>query len=453
MKSNHVNMLSGSITKGLLSMTIPIMIMNVMQSLFSITDMTVLRFFSDDRAVGAVGACGMLITLSTSLLIGISAGANVIVARRIGAGDRERADKAAMTSLLFSVVGGLVLMLIGVTSSETFLKMTNCPDSLLSQATKYFKIHFYGVPVVMFYNFCASILRATGDTKRPMYFLIIGGLIKVLFTIFFVTVLDVDVEGVALATIISNVIASLLAFCTLLKFQNVVRVNFKQMKFDLAELKDILYIGVPAGLQSSLYSLANVVITTAVNGFGEAATTGIAIANQFDGILYQISYAPSLAVTPYTAQNMGAGNIKRVKKTLIRAVFITTAFGTTFGLLSAIFSEQLSSLLSSTPAVIAFSQQKMIIISSTYFICGINEVMGGVLRGMGKPIIPTVATLIFMCLLRFVWVYAIFPLCPNLTFLYAVWPIGWILSIITLLVAYFITMSKLEAKKCSANLF
>ena len=453
MKSNHVNMLSGSITKGLLSMTIPIMIMNVMQSLFSITDMTVLRFFSDDRAVGAVGACGMLITLSTSLLIGISAGANVIVARRIGAGDRERADKAAMTSLLFSVVGGLVLMLIGVTSSETFLKMTNCPDSLLSQATKYFKIHFYGVPVVMFYNFCASILRATGDTKRPMYFLIIGGLIKVLFTIFFVTVLDVDVEGVALATIISNVIASLLAFCTLLKFQNVVRVNFKQMKFDLAELKDILYIGVPAGLQSSLYSLANVVITTAVNGFGEAATTGIAIANQFDGILYQISYAPSLAVTPYIAQNMGAGNIKRVKKTLIRAVFITTAFGTTFGLLSAIFSKQLSSLLSSTPAVIAFSQQKMIIISSTYFICGINEVMGGVLRGMGKPIIPTVATLIFMCLLRFVWVYAIFPLCPNLTFLYAVWPIGWILSIITLLVAYFITMSKLEAKKCSANLF
>lgn len=453
MKSNHVNMLSGSITKGLLSMTIPIMIMNVMQSLFSITDMTVLRFFSDDRAVGAVGACGMLITLSTSLLIGISAGANVIVARRIGAGDRERADKAVMTSLLFSVVGGLVLMLIGVTSSETFLKMTNCPDSLLPQATKYFKIYFYGVPVVMFYNFCASILRATGDTKRPMYFLIIGGLIKVLFTIFFVTVLDVDVEGVALATIISNVIASLLAFCTLLKFQNVVRVNFKQMKFDLAELKDILYIGVPAGLQSSLYSLANVVITTAVNGFGEAATTGIAIANQFDGILYQFSYAPSLAVTPYIAQNMGAGNIKRVKKTLIRAVFITTAFGTTFGSLSAIFSEQLSSLLSSTPAVIAFSQQKMIIISSTYFICGINEVMGGVLRGMGKPIIPTVATLIFMCLLRFVWVYAIFPLCPNLTFLYAVWPIGWILSIITLLVAYFITMSKLEAKKCSANLF
>ena len=447
MKSNHVNMLSGSITKGLLSMTIPIMIMNVMQSLFSITDMTVLRIFSDDRAVGAVGACGMLITLVTSLLIGISAGANVIIAKRIGSGDKERADRAVMTSLLLSIVGGLVLMLIGITFSETFLKMTNCPDSLLPQATKYFEIYFYGVPVLMFYNFCASILRATGDTKRPMYFLIIGGIIKLLFTIFFVTVLDVDVEGVALATIISNVTASLLAFCTLLKFQNVVRVNFKQIKFDLAELKDILYIGVPAGLQSSLYSLANVVITTAVNSFGEAATTGIAIANQFDGILYQICYAPSLAVTPYIAQNMGAGNIKRVKQTLIRAVFITTAFGATFGSLSAVFSEQLSSLLSSTPAVIAFSRQKMIIISSTYFICGINEVMGGMLRGMGKPIVPTISTLIYMCLLRFVWVYAIFPLFPNLTFLYTVWPVGWILSIITLLVAYFITMSKLEAKK------
>ncbi len=445
MKSNNVNMLSGSITKGLLSMTIPIMIMNVMQSLFNITDMTVLRFFSDDKAVGAVGACGMLISLSTSLLIGISAGANVIVARRIGEGNSERADKAVMTSLLFSIVGGLVLMLIGVTFSETFLKMTNCPDTLLPQATKYFKIYFYGVPVLMFYNFCASILRATGDTKRPMYFLILGGIIKVLFTIFFVAGFDVDVEGVAVATIISNVIASVLAFCTLLKFQNVVRINFKQIKFDFAELKDILYIGVPAGLQSSLYSLANVVITTTVNGFGEAATTGIAIANQFDGILYQISFAPSLAVTPYIAQNMGAGNIKRVKQTLIRALFITTVFGATFGSLSAIFSGQLSSLLSSNPAVIAFSQQKMIIISSTYFICGINEVMGGTLRGMGKPIIPTISTLIYMCLFRFVWVYAIFPLFPNLTFLYAVWPVGWILSIITLLVFYFISMKKLDA--------
>jgi len=447
MKSKTVNMLSGSITKGLLSMTVPIMIMNVMQSLFNIIDMTVLRFFSDDKAVGAVGACGSLLVLCTSLLIGISTGANVVVAQRIGAGDKARADKAVMTALIFSVIGGLVLMVIGVAFAETFLKMTNCPIGLLPQATKYFKIYFYGVPIMMLYNFCASILRATGDTKRPMYFLIIGGIVKTLLTLLFVTALNVDVEGVAFATIISNILACGLAMFTLLRLQNVVRVNFKEIELNFAELKAMLHIGIPAGLQSALYSLANVVITTAVNSFGEAATTGIAIANQFDGILYQISYAPSLAVAPYVAQNMGAGNIKRIKKTLVSAVLITTALGATFGSLSAIFSKELSLIMSSNPTVIEFSCQKMIIISSTYFICGINDVFGGTLRGIGKPIVPTVATFVYMCVLRFVWVYAIFPLYPNLTFLYTVWPIGWTLSIITLLITYFIAMSKLEKKK------
>lgn len=440
--SKNVDMLSGSISKGLLAMIIPIMIMNVMQSLFNIIDMTVLRIFSDDSAVGAVGACGMLITLCTSLLIGMAAGANVVVAKRVGSGDRERSDSAVMTSILLAIVGGFILIIIGVLGSETFLKMTNCPESLLPQATLYFKIYFYGIPIMMMYNFCASILRAVGDTKRPMYFLILGGIIKVIFTILLVSVFDMTVDGVAIATIISQIIACVLAFCTLLKKKDIIRINFKKIKFDLAELKDILYIGVPAGFQSALYSLANVLITSVVNSFGANATTGIAIANQFDGILYQISYAPSLATTPYIAQNVGAGNIKRVRQTLIRAVIITTAFGATFGSLSALFSGQLSSIMSSTPEIIAFSRQKMIIISSTYFICGINDVLGGVMRGLGKPIIPTISTLVYMCLFRFVWVYLIFPLCPNLTFLYLVWPIGWLLSIGTLLIAYFGTMAK-----------
>lgn len=427
-------------------MTIPIMIMNVMQSLFNIIDMTVLRIFSDDKAVGAVGACGVLIALCTSLLIGISVGANVVIARRLGSKDKDRADKAVMTSLLFSVIGGVVLMLIGITFAESFLKMTNCPEGLLPQATVYFRIYFGGVPFLMFYNFCAAILRATGDTKKPMVFLIISGVIKALFNVLFAVVFAWDVEGVAVATIISSTVASMLAFYVLLKRQNVVRVDFRNIKFDLVELKAILVIGVPTGLQSAMYSLANVVITTAVNGFGEAATTGIAIANQFDGILYQIAYAPSLAVTPYVAQNIGAGNIKRVRETVVRAVLITTMFGAVFGSLSAGFSEQLSSIMSSDPTVIAFSRQKMVIISSTYFICGINDVLGGTLRGMGKSVIPAVATLVFMCVLRFVWVYAVFPLYPNLTFLYTVWPIGWILSIATLLVAYYITLARLKAK-------
>ena len=195
------------------------------------------------------------------------------------------------------------------------------------------------------------------------------------------------------------------------------------------------------------YSSANVIIMSVVNDFGADATTGVSIANQFDGILYQIVYAPSLAVIPYVAQNIGAGNLKRVKQTILKGTLITIAFGASFGFLSAFFAEQLSSIMSPTPAVIAYSAQKMIIVSSTYFICGINDVIGGVLKGMGKPIFPTVTTMIFMCVLRFVWVYLVFPLLPqNLTFLYLVWPVGWILSIITLLIVYFPAMSKLQKR-------
>ena len=437
MKKSNVNMLEGSIFKGLLSLTIPIMIMNTMQVLFNAVDMAVLKIFSDDNAVGAVGACGTLISLCTGLLIGIATGANIVVARRLGEKNKEKADKAVMTSLLMAIFGGLLLAVIGVIFAKTFLNMTHCPERLIEQAVVYFKIYFYGVPILLLYNFLASILRATGDTKRPMYFLILGGIIKVLFTVFFAMFFDMDVEGVAYATTISNAVACVLAFFALLKIKDVVSINFKQIKFDISELKSILYVGIPAGLQSSLYSFANVVIVTAVNGLGADATTGMSIANQFDGILYQIAFASSLAVAPYVSQNVGAGNIQRVKKTVVSGILITTAFGIIFGSLSAIFSRQLSSIMSSTPAIIAYSQQKMIIVSSTYFICGINDVIGGALRGLGKPIAPTIATLVYMCALRFVWVYLVFPLCPNLTFLYAVWPIGWTLSIVTLLVVYF----------------
>lgn len=319
------------------------------------------------------------------LLIGVATGANVVVAKRVGLGNKERVSNAAMTAILLAITGGIILMFIGTTFAKTFLKMTNCPKSLLPQAVSYFKIYFLGVPILMFYNFCAAILRAIGDMKRPMYFLMLGGVIKIVFTILFIILFDMTVEGVALATIVSYIVISILAFKNILKSKDSLNLDFKKIRFYGNELKEMLFIGIPTGLQSAMYSFANVTIVATVN-----------------------------------------------------------SFGATFGAFSAIFSAQLSSFMSNTPAVIKYSQQKMIIISSTYFIAGINEVMGGVLKGMGKPILPTITTLVFMCLIRFPWVYFVFPLCPNLTFLYLIWPIGWILSIVTLLIAYFPAISKLE---------
>lgn len=446
MKKAEVNMLSGSIVKGLLTIAIPIMIMNVVQSLFGIIDMIILKNYDKggNIAVGAVGTCSMLINLITGLLIGISAGTNVVVARYIGQGDAEHVEKAVGTSILISLAGGGFLLLIGVSFADIFLRWTNCPDKLLSEAVLYFRMYFAGVPILMVYNFCAAILRSAGDARRPMLFLTLGGMIKIILTYIFVAILDMAVAGVALATIISWFISALLAVYALIKNDGVVKLRLSRIRFHKKMAKEILKVGVPAGLQQALYSVANVIISATVNTFGAEATTGISIANNFDGILYQISVAASLAVMPYVSQNVGKGNIKRATQAVTRGILITVCMGATFGALSAVFSAELSSLMSNDPMVIAYSQQKMVIISSTYFICGINEIMGAALRGMGRPAIATFSTLIFMCAIRFAWVYVVFPHFQNLTFLYLIWPIGWVLSIGMLLCFYFPTIKKLE---------
>jgi Na+-driven multidrug efflux pump len=279
-----------------------------------------------------------------------------------------------------------------------------------------------------------------------MVFLIVGSAGKVCFNLVFVAGLKMTVMGVALATIISWILMSFLGLRALLKNKGATRLKPSRLRFYGAELKEILIVGIPAGLQQALYSIANVIIASTVNSFGPEASTGISIANIFDGILYQIVTAPALAVMPYVSQNIGAGNVSRARRSVIHGMMITVAFGATAGALSAIFSAELSSMMSGNAAVIAYSQQKMVIISSTYFICGINNIFGEAMRGMGRPNLPTVATLIYMCFLRFVWVYALFPLVPNFTFLYLVWPVGWCLSIATLLPFYLSTFKKLKAQ-------
>ena len=442
-----VNMLEGPIVKGLLTIAIPVMIMNIVQSLFNIVDMTILKAYDTDNAVGAVGVCGYLTSLMTGLVIGVASGSNVVVAKHIGKKDEESAQKAVGTSLVFSVLGGLLLLVIGVSCANLFLTWMNCAPTLLPSAALYFRLYFLGIPILMVYNFSAALLRSTGDTKRPMIYLTLGGVIKIGCTFLFVAVFKWQVVGVALATIISWAISAFLAVRALVKNEGVVKIKKEHLRIYKEELKEMLYLGIPAGMQQALYSIANVVISATVNTFGESATIGISIANQFDGILYQISTAPALAVMPYVSQNIGAGNIDRAKKAVSRGMMITILLGVSFGMLSAILSAQLSSIMSDNPEVIAYSQQKMWLISPTYFLSGINEILGAAMRGMRKPIVATVCTLIFMCAIRFVWVYLIFPLFPvdhALTYLYLIWPIGWILSIITLLCFYFPTVKQLR---------
>ena len=444
LRKNEVNMLSGSIVKGLLAISIPIMVMNVCQNLFNIIDLKVLGAFVNDDAVGAVGTCATLISLITGLLIGIASGSNVVIARHIGKGDQEGVEKAVGTAVLFSVVGGIAFAIIGIALAEVFLiYVMNCPEELLAQAVTYFRLYFLGVPILMLYNFCAAILRAMGDSRRPMIFMLIGGAVKVGSNIFFIVVLNLTVEGVALATILSWAIAGGLSLYVLCKNNGTVKLKFSRLRFYGKELKEILMVGIPAGLQTALYSVANVVITSAVNLEGKAATTGQSIATQYDAIIYQITYAPSLAIMPYVSQNIGNKNLERAKKSILKGCLIATVLGVIFGGSFALFSYYLAGFMTNDPLIIAYAQQRLILISATYFLNGIKCVLDAALIGMKKSIIPTINALVFQCLIRFPWVWFVYPIMKgNLTFLYLIWPIGWVLGIGTLLCFLIPTIKK-----------
>ena len=438
------NMLEGSVFWGLMRLMWPIMLMNVATALLAVIDMTVLGVMVDDNAVGSVGACGMLGTLFTTFFIGIATGSNVAVARHIGAKHTEEVKTSVGTSLIIALCSGALLLVFGIFCARLTLIWNNCPESLLDGATLYLQLYCIAAPFILLYNFGASLLRAMGDTKSPMLFLIVGGVLKIVLNIVLILLFQNGIAAVGISTILSNLVTSLLILRTLLKRPELSGFRLLRMRFSAAEAKKILYVGVPVGVQSALWSVANVVISAAVNTFGAAATKGISIANQFDNVIFQISVSPAAATVSYVAQNAGAGNAARVRRTVLDSVLITVAFGASFGALSALLSPQLSSLMTSDPAVIAYSRQKMLLISGTYFVCGINYVMSGTLQGLEKPFVPTVSAFLYMCVLRFVWVYAVFPPMraafpngPHLTFLYLVWPIGWVLAIVTALFFYF----------------
>ena len=439
-----LDMTQGPVFSQVIFFALPIMLSSILQLLFNAADLVVVGRYCGSISGAAVGATGSITNLIVNLFIGLSVGAGVTVAHALGSREQTVVHNTVHTALPTALVSGVFLTVVGVSLSKTFLIWMETPANILPLSTLYMQIYFGGMVFNMVYNFCAAIMRSSGDSKRPMIYLTIAGVVKVLLTYAFVAFFNMRVEGVALATIISWALSAALALVSLFKEEGITKINPKKLRFYKDEVKEILFIGLPVGLQNGLWAIANVVISAAVNSFGPDATTGVSIANNYDGILYQISTAPGIAVMPYVSQNIGASNVKRAERSVWCGMLITTILGGGFGALSAIFAGPLSSIMSDVPAVIAYSQQKMVIISSTYFICGIYHIMGSALSGMRRPNIPTIATFLFMCVLRFVWVYCVFPFFPNLTFLYLVWPIGWILSIAMELCFYFPTLKKLR---------
>ena len=445
-KVKEIDMLSCPVTKGLFAMAFPIILMNVFQQLFNAIDMAVLGEYAGDTAVGAVGVCGVYIALFFGLVNGLATGTNIVISRCLGLRERERAERTIGTSMISGLFVGFLLLGIGVLLAHPLLLMVDCDAQLLGEATRYFRLYFCGLPACVLYLSSNSVLRARGETRLPMIYLIIGAAAKVVLNFVFVAGLGMKVDGVAYATILSNVITAVLTFRAVYKMEGSMRFYWKNMRIFRQELGQILATGIPVGVEQMLYSCANLAILAVVNGYGPDTTTGYTISLQFNNIIYNVCVCTSFAVMPFVAQNAGAGNFARVREITRKSVLLTTALGGGCGWLFAIFSRPLASLMSKSPAVIETASKQIVLISGLYFICGIAYALNAVLRGLGRPIIPTVSSMLFMFALRFLWVWFIYPLCPNIVFLYTVWPVSWVLCSITGFAFCLPTLRRLEKK-------
>lgn len=454
MKKNfEMNMCEGKIFGKLVVYALPLVLTNVLQLLFNAADVAVLGIFVSDDAVAAVGATGALINLIIGLFVGLSVGANVLVARFSGEQNVDSAHKTVGTSVIVSLITGVILAFIGYFFAGTFLEWTKCDPDVLDMATKYLKIYFIGMPIMMLYNFCASILRAVGDTMRPLIFLIIGGVVNIGLNIFFILVLDKTVEGVAIATVVSQGISAVLSVIVLLKGKGYAKLDLKKFRIYMPELKEMVRIGLPAGLQGCVFSISNVLIQSTINTFSKTYMTANTVASQFDGFIYNAMNAVALSCLAFVSQNYGARKFDRIRTVVRQSVLLVTVIGLVIGGGIILFSAQLCGLITDDPEIIRIAQNRLYILASTYFTCGIMDVLSNFMRGLGKSTTAMIVSLSGSCLFRIIWLKTVYLLNPTIEMVYIVYPISWVLTIGVYMIMYFPTLNhaKREVAKAEAG--
>ncbi len=427
--AKEMDLTSGSIFKKLIVYAIPFIFTNILQILFNAADVAIVGIFVSDSAVAAVGANTSLSSLIVGLFVGLSIGANIVLARYVGARDLESSRKTVGTAILLALVSGVFLALVGVPMAETFLRWMSCDEKILSMAANYLKIYFLGMPIMMLYNFCAAILRAIGDTRRPLIYLTIGGVVNVGLNIFFVLVLGMTVEGVAIATVISQLIASVLSLITLFKSTGYGSLKLKYLRFYKKQLKEILVLGVPSGLQSVAFSLSNVLIQSTVNSFGEVGTSANTTAMQFDAIAYNVGNAVSMSCMAFIGQNIGARRMDRVKKVIFNGVLITFMLQFAVGGLFAIFAKPLCGIIASGEQVIEMAAIRLGIMGVFQFLCGIMEVLSNSCRAMGKPVVSMIVSIMGATVFRSLFLEISFALKPEFYVIYLSYPVSWLFTI------------------------
>jgi putative MATE family efflux protein len=448
-KSYEIDMCNGPILKKMLIFAVPLMCSSILQLLFNAADIVVVGKFAGDNALAAVGSNTALINLLTNLFIGLSIGANVLVSRYYGGKHEKDLRETVHTSMLLSLYSGILLTVVGVVGARQLLIWMQTPAEVLTLAVLYLRIFFLGMTASMLYNFGSAILRAVGDTKRPLYYLFAAGIVNVLLNLLFVIVFHMGVAGVGIATVVSECISAFLVVRCLMKEKSAIQLVLKDLHIHGDKLKRIMQIGLPAGFQGIIFSFSNVVIQSSINSFGAVIVAGNSAAANIEGFVYVAMNAFYQATISFTSQNMGAGKYKRINKILLCGQACVIIVGIVLGNGAVLAGRQLLGIYSSSTEVIEAGLHRLSVVSRLYALCGIMDVMVGSLRGLGYSVTPMIISLIGACGLRMVWLATLFQMeeFHTISMVYWSYPVSWVITLAAHIVCFMIVRAKLPDRK------
>lgn len=445
-RSYEMDMCRGSLAGKILMFSLPLIFSGILQLLFNAADLVVVGKYAgdiSDQALAAVGSTGSVTNLIIGAFIGLSTGVNVLVAQLYGAGEHQKLSKAVHTAITLAFICGVILVGVGLLVARPLLEWMDTPEDVIDLSELYMRIVFYGMPANMLYNFGSAILRSIGDTKRPLYFLLMAGSLNVVLNLIFVICFHMNVAGVALATVISQVLSAVLILICLSRMDGPCKLSWRHLGINVEAALKIARVGLPAGLQGCIFSISNVLIQSSINSFGSLAMAGSTAAANIEGFIYIAMNAVYQAALSFTSQNFGAKQYKRINKVFAVCAMLVTAVGLLLGLLAILLEHPLLSLYTDDPVVADFGVFRMDVIVTTYFFCGLMEVCTGVMRGIGYSILPMCVSLAGACGLRIVWIYTLFAANHTMTMLYLSYPVSWAITTLVHFLCFLVARRKL----------
>ena len=437
-------MCNGTIMDKLISFSIPLMLSGILQLMFNAVDIVVVGRFSGSQALAAVGSTTALINVFTNLFIGISLGANVLAARYYAAGKTKEMSETVHTAIALALVSGVVMAVTGVVFARGALEIMGTPEDVIGKSTLYMRIYFCGMPFFMMYNYGAAILRAVGDTKRPLIFLIVSGVINAVLNLFLVIVFHLDVAGVGIATVISQLVSCILVLRCLHHTESSYQLHLAKLRIRSVYLKQIFEVGVPAGIQSTVINISNAMLQSSVNSFGSIAMAGYTASNNIFGFLYVSVNSFTQACMSFTSQNYGVKKLKRMDRVLIDCMILSVVVTLILGSSVYVFGPELLHIYSDQADVIQYGMEIFSYTTVTYFLCGLMDLFPGALRGMGYSTVPMILSIIGTVGVRIIWIYGLFPSHRSLTFLFLSYPVSWIATIIMQVICFWFVRKKIH---------